>query len=39
MNLAIRLISTDKGVRNDTTEEFKELNSQSLSSQAKNEIS
>ena len=35
MDLAIRLISTDKGVRNDTIQDFKELNSQSLSSQAK----
>ena len=35
MDLAIRLISTDKGVRNDTIQGFKELNSQSLSSQDK----
>ena len=35
MDLAMQIISNDKTVRNDTVQELKEFNSQSLSSQAK----
>ena len=35
MELVMQIISTDKGVRNDTIQDLKEFNSQSLSSQAK----
>ena len=31
----MQIISTDKGVRNDTIQDFKKFNSQTLSSQAK----
>ena len=34
MNLALQKISTDKTVRNDTIEDLKEFNSQSLTTQA-----
>ena len=37
MELAMEIISTDKTVRNDTIQDLKEFNSQSLSSQAKKE--
>ena len=35
MELAIKIISNDKTVRNDTIQDLKEFNSQSLSTQAK----
>ena len=35
MDLAMQIISTDKTVRNDTIQDLKEFNSQSLSTQAK----
>ena len=35
MELAMQIISTDKTVRNDTIEDLKEFNSQSLSTQVK----
>ena len=35
MELAIQIISNDKAVRNDTVQDLKEFNSQSLSTQAK----
>ena len=35
MELAIQLISNDKTVRNDTVQDFKEFNQQSLTTQAK----
>ena len=35
MELAMQIISTDKTVRNDTIEDLKEFNSQSLTTQAK----
>ena len=35
MDLAMQIISTDKTVRNDTIEDLKEINSQSLATQAK----
>ena len=35
MDLAMQLISTDKTVSNDTIEDIKEFNSQSLTTQAK----
>ena len=35
MDLAIQIISTDKTVRNDTIEDLKDFNSQSLSTRAK----
>ena len=34
MDLAMQIISTDKTVRNDTIEDLKEFNSQSLTTQA-----
>ena len=37
MDLAIQLISTDQSVRNDTIEDLKDFNSQSLSTRAKKE--
>ena len=35
MDLAMQIISTDKTVRNDTIQDLKDFNNQSLSSQAK----
>ena len=35
MELAMQIISTDKTVRNDTIQDSKEFNSQSLATQAK----
>ena len=39
MELAMQIISTDQTVRNNTVEDLKEFNSQSLSTRAKKENS